>query len=102
MLTRVLALELAEHGIRCNAVSPELVHTAATEGAYSNPSVAEVRRCIVPTNCIAEPRDLTSVIAFLASDRSSYINGEDLLVDGGFSRTLMAHVPQPSQPMRPR
>jgi len=102
MLTRVLALELAEHGIRCNAVSPGLVHTTATEAAYSDSAVAEARRRIVPARRIAEPVDLAAVIAFLASDRSGYINGEDILTDGGFSHTLMTHVPQPSKPMRPR
>ncbi|WP_250527381.1 SDR family oxidoreductase [Caballeronia sp. GAWG2-1] len=102
MLTRVLALELAEHGIRCNAVSPGLVHTTATEAAYSDSTVAQARRQIVPVGRIAEPVDLASVIAFLASDRSGYINGEDILTDGGFSHTLMTHVPQPAKPMRPR
>jgi NAD(P)-dependent dehydrogenase (short-subunit alcohol dehydrogenase family) len=51
---------------------------------------------------IANPEDLAAVIAFLASDRSGYINGEDILTDGGFSHTLMTCVPQPSKPMRPR
>lgn len=101
MLTRMLALELAEHRIRCNSVSPGLVRTPATEIAYSSPEVAEGRRRMVPSGRIAEPEDLASVIAFLASDRAGYIDGQDILVDGGLAQGLMSILPKPTQPMRP-
>jgi NAD(P)-dependent dehydrogenase (short-subunit alcohol dehydrogenase family) len=100
MLTRMLALELAEHHIRCNAVSPGLVHTPATELAYSDAKVAEARRNMIPLGRIANPDDLAGVVAFLASSRSGYINGEDFLVDGGLSQSLLALIPQPAKPMQ--
>jgi NAD(P)-dependent dehydrogenase (short-subunit alcohol dehydrogenase family) len=99
MLTRMLALELAEHRIRCNSVSPGLVHTPATEVAYADATVAEARRRMVPAGHIAEPDDLANVIVFVASDRAGYVNGQDILVDGALGRTLMTLVPRPSKPM---
>jgi NAD(P)-dependent dehydrogenase (short-subunit alcohol dehydrogenase family) len=97
MLTRMLALELAQQRIRCNSVSPGLVRTPATELAYSDRESAEARQRLVPSGRIAEPRDLANVIAFLASDRAEYINGQDVLVDGALSQTLMGLVPKPGR-----
>ncbi|WP_093178769.1 SDR family NAD(P)-dependent oxidoreductase [Variovorax sp. YR266] len=101
MLTRMLALELAEHGVRCNSVSPGLVRTPATEAAYGDSEVAEARRRLVPIRRISEPEDLATVIAFLASDRAGYVDGQDVLVDGALSQSLMGWVPRPPGPMRP-
>ncbi|WP_028998811.1 SDR family NAD(P)-dependent oxidoreductase [Azohydromonas australica] len=100
MLARMLALELAQHGIRCNSVSPGLVRTPATEAAYDDAAVASARQQMVPVGRVAGPQDLADVIVFLASSRSGYINGQDILVDGGLSQTLMGLVPKPTQPMR--
>jgi NAD(P)-dependent dehydrogenase (short-subunit alcohol dehydrogenase family) len=101
MLTRMLSLELAEHGIRCNSVSPGLVRTPATEAAYHDDAVHAARQRMVPSGRIADPLDLANVIVFLASDRAGYVNGEDILVDGALSRTVMNLVPRPSRPMPP-
>lgn len=98
MMSRMLALELAGHRIRCNSVSPGLVRTPATEIAYVNPEVAEGRKRMVPAGRVAEPEDLAGVVAFLASDRAGYINGQDILVDGGISQTLMGSVPKAVKP----
>jgi NAD(P)-dependent dehydrogenase (short-subunit alcohol dehydrogenase family) len=101
MLTRMLALELAEHRIRCNSVSPGLVRTPATEISYADPQVAEARRRMLPAGRIADPADIADVIAFLASDRAGYINAQDILVDGGLSQTLMGQVPKSTTPITP-
>lgn len=102
MMTRMLSLELAEHRIRCNSVSPGLVRTPATEAAYVETHVAEARRKMVPSGRVADPIDLANVITFLASDRSGYINGQDILVDGALSQTVMSLVPKPSKPIEPK
>lgn len=96
MLSRMLALELARHGIRCNSVSPGLVRTPATEAAYIDDTVAAGRARLVPSGRIAEPTELASVIAFLGSEMAAYINGQDILVDGGLSQALMSLVPKPA------
>ncbi|MCY1261884.1 Glucose 1-dehydrogenase 4 [compost metagenome] len=97
MLSRMLAMELARHQIRCNSVSPGLVRTPATEAAYIDATVAAGRSQLVPAGRIAEPSELASVIAFLGSERAAYINGQDILVDGGLSQALMGLVPKPSR-----
>lgn len=100
MMTRMLALELAEHRIRCNSVSPGLVRTPATEVAYGDDELGEARRRMVPVGRVAEAADMANVIAFLASDRSGYVDGQDILVDGALSQTLMSYVPKPSKPLQ--
>ncbi|SOE90614.1 NAD(P)-dependent dehydrogenase, short-chain alcohol dehydrogenase family [Burkholderia sp. YR290] len=95
MLTRVLTMELASHRIRSNAVAPALVRTPLSEAAYSNPEIARKREEMVPIGRISSPCDIANVILFLASDRSSYINGQEVLVDGGLTQTLMGMIPRP-------
>jgi NAD(P)-dependent dehydrogenase (short-subunit alcohol dehydrogenase family) len=98
MLTRMLAVELAPHGIRANSVAPGLVHTPATEFAYRDAAVAEARARMVPMGRVAQPLDMADVIVFLASRRAGYVNGQDVLVDGALNQTLMALIPKPSAP----
>lgn len=96
MMSKVLSLELAEHGIRSNTVSPGFIRTPANERSYQDPEVALARARLVPVGRIGMPQDLANVVCFLASDRSSYINAQDLVVDGGVDSTLMGKVPSPA------
>jgi NAD(P)-dependent dehydrogenase (short-subunit alcohol dehydrogenase family) len=93
MMSRVLALELAEHRIRSNTVSPGFFRTPATEASYRDPEIAAARTRLIPAARIGMPQDMGNVISFLASERSSYINAQDLTVDGGVGSTLMGKVP---------
>jgi NAD(P)-dependent dehydrogenase (short-subunit alcohol dehydrogenase family) len=95
MMSKVLALELAPHGIRSNVVSPGFTLTSRNEKAYSDPHIATGRRQLVPSGRIGEPLDMANAIVFLASERASYINAQEILVDGGLSQTVMTHVPRP-------
>jgi NAD(P)-dependent dehydrogenase (short-subunit alcohol dehydrogenase family) len=95
MMSKVLALELAPHGIRSNVVSPGFTLTGRNEKAYGDPDIAVGRRQLVPADRIGEPLDMANAIVFLASDRASYINAQEILVDGGLSQTVMTHVPRP-------
>ena len=96
MLSRVLAVELGRHGIRSNVVSPGHTRTPATEAAYRDPETAAAREALIPIGRVGQPVDLAHVIAFLASDRSAFVNGEEIVADGGFARTLMNAVPRPA------
>ena len=49
----------------------------------------------MPARRVGAPEDIANVAAFLASPRAGYVSGQDVVVDGGFSQTLMAHVPRP-------
>ncbi|MBV9782833.1 MAG: SDR family oxidoreductase [Acidisphaera sp.] len=95
MLSRQIALEWGPSGIRSNVVSPGLVRTPMSEAFYQAPGVEERRSAMVPSRRIATPEDMANAILFLASDRASYINGEEIIVDGGFNRILMSTVPRP-------
>jgi NAD(P)-dependent dehydrogenase (short-subunit alcohol dehydrogenase family) len=95
MLSRQLAFEWGPRGVRSNAVSPGLVRTPMSESFYQVPGVKERREAVVPLRAIASPLDVANVILFLSSNRSGYITGQEIVVDGGFTQTLMSHVPRP-------
>ena len=97
MLSRSLALELAPHHIRSNVVSPGFVITPANEASYRDPDTAAARNALIPAGRAAIPVDLANVIVFLASDRSDYVVGQDIQVDGGVNATLMSRVPRMPQ-----
>ncbi|SFD93074.1 3-oxoacyl-[acyl-carrier protein] reductase [Pseudomonas citronellolis] len=86
--TRVMALELAEHGILVNAIAPGSVATAMTAATYDE----RFRRSItasVPLARVASPEEIAEVAVFLASPAASYITGQTFAVDGGMSSTGM-------------
>lgn len=95
MLSRQLASEWGPHGIRSNVVSPGLVVTPMSQAFYDTPGVTERRTAVVPMRRIGAPQDMADAILFLASDRASYVNGDEIVVDGGFTRTIMNLVPRP-------
>ncbi len=92
-LTRVMALSLADHGIRVNAVAPG---TIATELAAQSVLTSEEARLKIlsrtPMKRLGEPSEIADVVCWLASDASSYVTGEIVTVDGG-RMTLNYTVP---------
>lgn len=95
MLSRQFASEWGPQGIRSNVVSPGLVVTPMSQAFYDTPGVTERRTAVVPVRRIGAPQDMADAILFLASDRASYVNGDEIVVDGGFTRTIMNLVPRP-------
>lgn len=95
MLSRQLASEWGPHGIRSNVVSPGMVITPMSQSFYDTPGVTERRAAVVPARRIGMPQDIADAILFLASDRSSYVNGDEITVDGGYVNMLMNLVPRP-------
>jgi len=95
MLSRQLANEWGPHGIRSNVVSPGLVITPMSQPFYDTPGVTERRTAVVPSRRIGAPQDMADAILFLASDRASYVNGDEITVDGGYANMLMNLVPRP-------
>jgi NAD(P)-dependent dehydrogenase (short-subunit alcohol dehydrogenase family) len=93
MLTRVLAQEFGRDGIRVNSVSPGMVRTPMSEGAYQDPQVAADRAALVPLGRVATPEDIADAIAFLLSPDARYVNGHDLVVDGGVTGNFLGRLP---------
>jgi 3-oxoacyl-[acyl-carrier protein] reductase len=83
MLTKQLALELASHRIRVNAIAPAPVRTDMVQELWTNSEVLERYSASVPLGRIAEPDEIAHTAEFLASDASSYITGHTIVVDGG-------------------
>lgn len=95
MLSRQLASEWGPEGVRSNVVSPGMVITPMSQAFYDTPGVTERRAAVTPMRRIAMPQDIADAVTFLASDRASYINGDEIVVDGGFTRAIMNLVPRP-------
>jgi len=95
MLSRQLASEWGPDGVRSNVVSPGMVITPMSQAFYDTPGVTERRSAVTPMRRIAMPQDIADAVTFLASDRSSYVNGDEIVVDGGYTRTIMNLVPRP-------
>lgn len=83
-LTKAMALDLARHGIRVNAIGPGYIRTAMTRGSWEDPQKREDRQSRTILGRWGEPKDLAGVAVFLASSASAYITGESIYVDGGW------------------
>jgi NAD(P)-dependent dehydrogenase (short-subunit alcohol dehydrogenase family) len=84
-LTRVLALEWAAHGVRVNCVAPGYVLTPLTAPVFERPGFLDELRRRTPLGRYAEPREIAAPVLFLASDLASFITGQTLYVDGGWT-----------------
>jgi glucose 1-dehydrogenase len=82
-LTKASALALVRHNIRVNAVGPGSIMTDMLKGVAGDPAAMRMVMSRTPIGRIGDPMEIGEVVAFLASDKSSYITGETIFVDGG-------------------
>jgi NAD(P)-dependent dehydrogenase (short-subunit alcohol dehydrogenase family) len=96
-LTRQMAVEWGPRGIRANSVSPGMVRTPMSDAFYRDEARHAARVAMMPLRRIGVPADIADAVAFLASDASSFVTGQDLVVDGGFlAAPLFNAQPQPT------
>ncbi|GAA6165500.1 SDR family oxidoreductase [Pelagimonas sp. KU-00592-HH] len=82
-LTKAMSLALAPHNIRVNAVGPGSIDTEMMAGVNANPEAMKMAMSRTPLQRMGSAREIGNAVAFLASERASYITGETIYVDGG-------------------
>lgn len=84
-MTRMLAIEWAEYGIRVNAIAPGTVETESRAAMLADPNVKEMMLNRVPLHRFAAPQEIAETVCFMASPAASYMTGQTLLFDGGLT-----------------
>ncbi len=84
-MTRVLALEWGQYGIRVNAVAPTFIWTDLTASTLGRPGMEEKLTARIPLGRLGVPADVAPAVAFLLSDQASLITGHVLAIDGGYT-----------------
>jgi meso-butanediol dehydrogenase/(S,S)-butanediol dehydrogenase/diacetyl reductase len=84
-LTRVVAVEYARDGIRCNCVCPGAIDTPLLQRTLSIPGFAEATNAAIPMGRLGRPEEMAAVVLFLASELASYVTGAAIVADGGLT-----------------
>lgn len=92
-LVEMLAHEWGEDGIRVNSIAPGMARTRNAEPVYANKDILEQRAAAIPLKRVADPSEMAGAIAMLLSKDASYITGQNVVVDGGYSKAIMSFVP---------
>ncbi|XP_057656382.1 dehydrogenase/reductase SDR family member 4 [Diorhabda carinulata] len=87
-LTKAAAVQLARENITVNSVAPGLIETKFAEPITSNEEVVKIAVPMIPMGRVGKPRDISGIVAYLASDDGSYVTGENMIIAGGMSSRL--------------
>lgn len=95
MLSRQIAAEWGQFGVRSNCVLPCLVKTPLSADFYSDPKVEQGRKALTASKRIGNLDDIANTVLYLSSDRSDYTNGGEVTVEGGFGIMMGDQIPKP-------
>lgn len=84
-LTRALSVECASSRVRVNAVAPGFIETPFTKPVLGNPDVLDWLLERTPMGRVGQPEDVANAVAFLGSEKASWVTGSTLFVDGGWT-----------------
>jgi 2-deoxy-D-gluconate 3-dehydrogenase len=85
MLTRVMTSEWARHNIQINSVCPTVILTPMGEQVWGDPAKGDPMKAKIPAGRFGKPIEVADLVLFLASPASDLINGQSILIDGGFT-----------------
>ena len=83
-LTQAVAVDLAAHGIRVNAIAPGPTLTGLTRASYADPAARRATEAAIPLGRLGQPDDLVGAVLFLAGEESRWVTGSTVTVDGGY------------------
>lgn len=95
MLSRQIAAEWGQFGVRSNCIMPCFVKTPLSASFYEDKEVEEGRKRLTASRRIGNTMDIANAVLYLASDRSEYTNGHELAVEGGFAIMMGDMTPKP-------
>ena len=93
-MTRQLAIELSDRKIRVNSVAPGFIDAGMSAPIYEDKKVREIRSRAVPVKRLGTGSDIAEAVMFLDSEQASYVNGHELVVDGGVVHSLLNQLPR--------
>ena len=93
-MTEQMAIEWGPLGLRVNSIAPGFIDAGMSVSIYADPKVRELRGGAVPSRRLGTAEDIANAVIFLNSEQASYINGHQLVVDGGVVNSGMAHLPR--------
>jgi NAD(P)-dependent dehydrogenase (short-subunit alcohol dehydrogenase family) len=96
LLTQQMAIEWGRFGLRVNAVAPGLIDAGMSAPILAEPEFRRAREAKVPLGRLGTADDVARAVLFLAGDDAAYVTGQNLLVDGGVTHSLIAHLPRPA------
>ena len=93
-LTRQFALEYGDKGLRFNSIAPGFIDGGMSTPIYADPKVRAARSKGVPLGRLGTPEDIAQAVLYLDSEAGSYVNGHDLVVDGGVAHAVLRSLPR--------
>ncbi len=95
LLTRQMSVEWGGFGIRVNSVAPGFIDGGMAAPIFADTEIRTTREERVPSRRLGTVEDVAHAVLFLCSDEGSYVNGNQIVVDGGVTSSLMASFPRP-------
>ncbi len=96
-LTQQMALEWGPRGIRANSVAPGFIDAGLSTPFFRDEAVRSRRAKAVPSRRLGQAEDIAAAVLFLASEAASYVNGHQLVVDGGVVGSLLSQLPRTAE-----